>query len=136
MTRINVVPVAELNDKHLLAEYRELPRVFGAATKAWEKHGYGLWDRLPNEYTLGRGHVSFFYWRLTFCAMRQTALIQECLNRGFRIKWGFDSIIAMYQQTPDALHNDYLVTEDALRINRERIATRLREASQRRTARR
>lgn len=33
MTRINVVPVTELTDKHLLAEYRELPRIFGASKK-------------------------------------------------------------------------------------------------------
>ena len=29
MTRINCVPVEELTDKHLGAEYRELPRLFG-----------------------------------------------------------------------------------------------------------
>lgn len=27
MTRINVIPVSELSDQHLIAEYRELPRV-------------------------------------------------------------------------------------------------------------
>ena len=26
MTRINVIPVEELSDQHLMAEYRELPR--------------------------------------------------------------------------------------------------------------
>lgn len=30
MTRINVIPVQLLSDQHLGAEYRELPRVFGA----------------------------------------------------------------------------------------------------------
>ncbi|MBP7000765.1 pyrimidine dimer DNA glycosylase/endonuclease V [Amaricoccus sp.] len=29
MTRINVVPPEELSRAHLVAEYRELPRVFG-----------------------------------------------------------------------------------------------------------
>ena len=28
MTRINCVPVTELHDRHLVAEYRELPRCF------------------------------------------------------------------------------------------------------------
>ena len=28
MTRINCIPPAELSDKHLLAEFHELPRVF------------------------------------------------------------------------------------------------------------
>jgi len=29
MTRINCAPKKELSDKHLAAEYRELPRIFG-----------------------------------------------------------------------------------------------------------
>ena len=29
MTRINLTLVSELADQHLIAEYRELPRVFG-----------------------------------------------------------------------------------------------------------
>lgn len=33
MTRINLVHVKELADQHLMAEYRELPRVFGAVRK-------------------------------------------------------------------------------------------------------
>lgn len=31
MTRINCVPVRELGGKHLVAEYRELPRVYALA---------------------------------------------------------------------------------------------------------
>ena len=27
MTRINLIPVKELSDQHLIAEYREIPRV-------------------------------------------------------------------------------------------------------------
>jgi deoxyribonuclease (pyrimidine dimer) len=34
MTRINVVPPRELTRQHLIAEYRELPRVFGLVKKA------------------------------------------------------------------------------------------------------
>ena len=39
MTRINCIAPALLNNKHLLAEYRELPRVFGLVKKAI-KNGY------------------------------------------------------------------------------------------------
>lgn len=28
MTRINLLPASELTDQHLIAEYRELPRIF------------------------------------------------------------------------------------------------------------
>lgn len=34
MTRINVVPVESLYYKHLVAEYREIPRCFSLAHKA------------------------------------------------------------------------------------------------------
>ncbi len=34
MTRINCVPVEELSGPHLVAEYRELPRVFALAQRA------------------------------------------------------------------------------------------------------
>jgi hypothetical protein len=33
MTRINVVPVQELTNKHLMAEYRELPRAMRRAVQ-------------------------------------------------------------------------------------------------------
>lgn len=34
MTRINLIPPAQLSDQHLLAEYRELPRIFTMAHEA------------------------------------------------------------------------------------------------------
>ena len=34
MTRINCIPVEELSTPHLIAEYRELPRVFALAHNA------------------------------------------------------------------------------------------------------
>jgi deoxyribonuclease V len=33
MTRINLLPPSELADQHLLAEWRELPRIFGLVKK-------------------------------------------------------------------------------------------------------
>lgn len=48
MTRINVVPVEELSDAWLIAEYRELPRVLNG--------NFSIKDA-PNRYKLGTGHV-------------------------------------------------------------------------------
>lgn len=42
MTRINVVPVSELVDKHLVAEYRELPRIYKAAQKFYDNGEKGF----------------------------------------------------------------------------------------------
>ena len=68
MTRINVVPPAELCNKHLLAEYRELPRVFGLAKPV---------DDAPSAYVLGKGHVRFFYDKLGYLAKRQRQIIDD-----------------------------------------------------------
>ena len=90
MTRINVVPVTELHNKHLLAEYRELPRIFGASKK-WLERGGRVRD-LPQSYRLGKGHVLFFYDKLQFCFARQRALYRECLRRGYDVKQSPHSI--------------------------------------------
>ena len=50
MTRINVgICEEELCDQHLVAEYRELPRLFGHIPKG----------PIPGCFTLGRGHVNY-----------------------------------------------------------------------------
>lgn len=133
MTRINVVLPIELADKHLLAEYRELPRIFGASKK-WYLKG-GNVDDLPTTYRLGKGHVLFFYDKLLFCFNRQFILYGECLKRGFNVRHNPEDARADFMSAPVELFNDYRPTKRALRINRERIETRLREASQRRSAR-
>ena len=60
MTRINVLPVEELIDQHLMAEYREIFMIGSALQKSLSSPN---WDkkRIPKELTLGTGHVMFFY---------------------------------------------------------------------------
>lgn len=79
MTRINTIPPAALTDQHILAEYRELPRIFAlvAAAIRANKSLEG-----PVRYTMGAGHVRFFYTRTDYLSARQTALIAELLSRG------------------------------------------------------
>lgn len=124
MTRINVVPVTELCDKHLLAEYRELPRVFALAT-AWYNRGGDVED-LPAVYTLGTGHVKFFYDKLLWCFNRQFYLYGECLARGFKVNMDVERGRAMFEAAPLVLFEDYTPTPHALRINRKRIAQRIK----------
>lgn len=131
MTRINVVPVQELTNKHLMAEYRELPRVFALARKWHDRNGNP--KQLPDAYTLGTGHVKFFYNKLKYCYNRQVALYRECLRRGFNVTHNPKD--GDFLSAPDELFNDYIPTEHALQINRERIAIRLKEAQQRKELR-
>ena len=116
MTRINVVPPQELHSKHLVAEYRELPRVFKLAEGAWFR---GDWQA-PDRYTMGKGHVKFFYSRLGFCRHRFKAIVDEMLLRGFKPVHLTTPTVAV----PDIWLSGWIPSPEALLINRERIQQR------------
>lgn len=116
MTRINVVPPGELHMKHLVAEYRELPRVFKLAEKAWDRQDV----EAPDCYTLGKGHVKFFYSKLGFCRQRFDQLVAEMALRGFKPKHLTTPTVIV----PDIWLSDWIPSPEALFINRERIQQR------------
>lgn len=80
MTRINTIPVKELTDQHLMAEYRELPMVLAAARKSNPQ----LY-KPSTQYTLNKGHVKFFFNKKNYLQNRYNQLIQELIDRGFNI---------------------------------------------------
>lgn len=120
MTRVNLVPPAELHTKHLVAELHEITRVPTLARKAQrELHKKSI----PSEYTLGTGHVTFFYPRLGFIADRYEQLCNEMTARGFKCNHIPRS--ELLKDIDVRLHQSYNPTEEALKINRERIAERM-----------
>lgn len=116
MTRINCVPVTELVDKHLLAEYRELPRVFKLARKCPDA---------PKTYILGTGHVKFFYNKLTRLYLRQKELVNEMLKRGFKPQYDPDDLLLLKSKKNEGCWGNWEPTEEALLLNRKRISERL-----------
>lgn len=120
MTRINCIPSSELTDKHLVAEYRELPRVFKLAAAYAAR---GSTKQLPTEYTLGKGHVMFFYDKLKWLMDRQMSLISEMQSRGFNPQYTQPERLLKY--CPDHLFNDWSPTQQAQALNRQRIRERL-----------
>ena len=84
MTRINAdIPVKRLSDQHLITEYYELPRV---CTLYWKRKEKGhKFDDIPENFTLGSGHVKYFLNKGMFLYIRYTALIEELLMRGYRV---------------------------------------------------
>lgn len=120
MTRINCVPVQELHNKHLVAEYRELPRVFKLAVAYFDKHGFPPPDA-PTVYTLGKGHVKFFYTRLGYCIDRFHQLVREMDLRGYHPQ--FRNVQPFY--VPLSWSVRWNPTPEALALNRERIKQRM-----------
>ena len=119
MTRINCIPVEELSGQHLVAEYRELPRVFALAQKAALRGSLSA----PEAYTLGQGHLLFFYTRLGYLAQRHLDLIDEMKRRGY--KPTFSGIRKQdFPTIPESYWNDWEPTPEAQALNRARIKAR------------
>lgn len=122
MTRINVVPPQELSVKHLVAEYREITRLPGNLETSLNRKGKKFeLKEIPSKYTLGKGHVKFFYDKMLFLEKRFKALVDEMLNRGYNPTHR-DSTI--FIPSDKSFYNDYTPTEEALEINRARIKER------------
>lgn len=122
MTRINVIPVNELSRLHLVAEYREISRLPGNLKTSLERKGKPFkLTEIPNQYTLGTGHVKFFYDKMLFLQNRFKALVNEMLSRGYNPTFR-DETIFIPENT--AFYNDYIPTSEALEINKQRIKER------------
>lgn len=112
MTRINVVPVELLIDVHLLAEYREITRISKLARIPKQ------WEVFPAEYTLGVGHVKFFYDKGLWLKTRTERLLIECLMRGYGTE------LKVYKKHPEGLNSDWVPTDKALMENIHRLDER------------
>lgn len=83
MTRINsAIPVKCLTDEHLLAEHREIKRLPYNLQQAIKS---GSINNIPNEFTLGKGHVLFFANKQRFLLSRYWEILREASNRGFNV---------------------------------------------------
>ena len=122
MTRINCVPPRELTDKHLVAEYREITRLPALARAAWLRGETPDHKLNPREYTLGTGHVRFFYSRLTYISLRFRALRDEMLRRKF--KPTIMDIDGLLRDMPEEWLQHWVPTDKAQRINRARLKER------------
>ena len=116
MTRINCIPPQELHDKHLIAEYRELPRIFKLARPC---------NDAPEKYVLGTGHMKFFYNKLVYLHKRQQQLVDEMKRRGFKPNFDPSTLMSMTANKYHKLYNDWVPDEEAMALNRSRIANRL-----------
>ena len=122
MTRINLEPVSELSDQHLIAEYRELPRIFNLVLNAQYKGKYPLDFKISDTYLLGTGHVTFFYDKLIFLQRRLKEITEECIKRKFNIANKNDYSLALFNKE---WLNDYIPTLKEIEISRKRIQEKL-----------
>ena len=120
MTRINLgVAPYELCDQHLIAEYRELPRVRHVLMDRVYA-GKATADDIPQKFCLGTGHVLYFINRGKFLKRRFFALLQEMRLRGFATNF------ETWQGFPEQFCLDCGRTDDYFR-GREMVRARICE---------
>lgn len=113
MTRINTgIRASELPDKLLLAELREIKRIPNVIAK-----GNYRMENIPERFTLGTGHVKFFYNKLEYLLERYNELRDEAIKRGFNVSDFNDA----WSNVPSMLMNGYQETERDRSLLIERI---------------
>jgi hypothetical protein len=119
MTRISVaVRSSELCDAHLIKERIEILRIPNSIKSGKAKVNLA---KIPKTFTLGTGHVVFFYPRLKYLHKRYTELTEECLKRKFNVTDYSDA----FHELPETLYNDYEETSADRFLLVERINERL-----------
>lgn len=125
MTRINsAINPKNLTDSMLIAELRELPRIFTAVQKRISQNK--KFNDIPKKFTLGIGHVKFFYNKCGFLSKRHEELRKEYSNR-FEKEYLFD---IEKSKVPLTLFNDYTPTDDEKILLIDRISLRILETTQ------
>jgi deoxyribonuclease (pyrimidine dimer) len=119
MTRISVaVRAIELCDAHLIKERIELLRIPNAIKSGKAKVNL---NKTPKTFTLGTGHVVFFYPRLKYLHKRYEELTNECMERKFKVTDYSDA----FEGLPKHLYNDYNETPNDRKLLVERVNERL-----------
>lgn len=124
MTRINCVPPEELTGPHLVAEYRELPRIFSSVFEHVEKDRTLNDVDQPAEYKMGKGHMKFFYDKLLWLSWRHVHIVNEMERRGYKPNFR-ENLRVTWSHIPSEYWNDWEPTEAAIAVSRARIADRL-----------
>jgi len=125
MTRINIIPPEDLYDQHLIAEYREITMVPAALRRTLEsKNGLDI-SKIPERFTLNRGHVYFFYNKGKYLNKRYNKIINAMKNRGFEPnpKRLFPKQIFI----DNNLYHDWEPCLEDIRIIKQRISEKIKQ---------
>jgi deoxyribonuclease (pyrimidine dimer) len=124
MTRINSnVDPKQLMDQHLMAEYRELPMVLASLRRSLKTQSEReVLKKIPPKFTLNKGHVLFFYNKLTFLRNRYDRLVNELHNRGYNLDQGR---VLDLNGIPSTFFNDWSATPADDAVLEQRIKEKI-----------
>ncbi len=123
MTRINLIPPADLTDQHLVAEYREMTMVPAALNRTLNSSKGLVKTKISKQYTLNTGHVYFFYDKGKFLKERYDSLVQEMKDRGMNPDPNRTFPTEVFKQ--NKLYGDWKPSIKEIDINLQRINKRI-----------
>jgi deoxyribonuclease (pyrimidine dimer) len=123
MTRINIIPVSELHDQHLIAEYREITMVPAALNRTLNSKTGLIREKISKSFTLNSGHVYFFYDKGLYLDKRYTEIVNEMKSRGFNPDSNRVFPIDIFKDND--LYNDWTPTIEDQKLIRQRIQERI-----------
>lgn len=117
MTRINVgVCPNELPSKLLMAEFYEMIRIPNAIITM----RVDLSVPIPLDFTLGKGHVRFFYNKIKYLHEKYNEIYLEAQSRGYNVTHNDRSFVLVHKIYPE-LYNDWFAGP----LDRELIIDRI-----------
>lgn len=127
MTRINTYPPQFLSNSHLIAEYRELPRIPNRV-------GSGKpYPNIPESYRMGKGHESFFGNKIEWLHVRHAKILAEMQRRTLLYPERFsgdyaidiDAVCCEVQRERPDLYQYWEPTKEAHLANIQRVIERM-----------
>lgn len=118
MTRVNLIPPSELCDQQLLAEHREIIRIPRMMLNCKVNM-----SNIPAKFTLGTGHVRFFYNKMRFLHNRYMQVDYECRKRGHNITCDAAPFVEARIRFADR-ESFWQPTQEDIALSRERILLR------------
>jgi deoxyribonuclease (pyrimidine dimer) len=126
MTRINsAIPVECLTDEHLLAEHREIKRLPYVLKKSIES---GSINHIPENFTLGKGHVLFFLDKMQYTYWRYISIYRECLKRGLTVECYATNWHDVDGDIKKRYFNNYFRSDEEKKLLMERIEERIKDS--------
>ena len=135
MTRINIIPPRYLANRHLVAEFTELPRLAPYLQKTLQQKSPAVIKKeIAPHYILGKGHVYFWYDKIPFLQKRYELLAKEMTRRGMAVnKESYDknqkrfSVLMKHKDISKDFFVGYRPSKQEVKVNAARIATRINE---------
>lgn len=121
MVRVNLIDPSYLTDQHLLAEHNEILMLISYLKRYPMRPDGADRMRIPERFTLGKGHMLFFKDKLLYIKRRHDSIREEMCRRGYASR----KVISI-ECFPSVMLNDWRPEELDVRIIKARLIDKVK----------